>query len=81
MSKSETTAFLFFENQFPISPHRSPIIKKFGGGEWKAVLADYDRRMIGNENEIVLTVSDIIAHPEFEEYHNDIGGQKKMIEG
>ena len=41
------------------------------------MLADYDRRMIGNENEIVLTVSDIIAHPEFEEYHNDIGGQKK----
>lgn len=50
----------------------NPIIKKFGGGEWKVVLADHDRRRTGHENEITLTVSDIIAHPEFEEYHNDI---------
>ena len=41
------------------------------------VLADHDRRRTGHENEITLTVSDIIAHPEFEEYHNDIGGKKK----
>ena len=70
-------AFLIFANLIPRFPHRSPIIKKFGGGEWKVVLADHDRRRTGHENEITLTVSDIIAHPEFEEYHNDIGGKKK----
>lgn len=43
------------------------------------MLADYDRRMIGNEDEIILTVSDIIAHPEFEEYHNDIGGKRETL--
>ena len=43
------------------------------------MLADHDRRRVGNEDEIVLTVSDIITHPEFEEYHNDIGGKKKRI--
>ena len=42
------------------------------------MLADHDRRRIGNEDEIVLTVADIIAHPEFEEYHNDIGGKKRI---
>ena len=42
------------------------------------MLADHDRRRIGNEDEIVLTVADIIAHPKFEEYHNDIGGKKRI---
>ena len=53
----------------------SPIIKKFGGGKWTVVLSDHNRRQTGDEGEIVQPVEAIVTHPDFEEYHNDIGAQ------
>ena len=55
----------------------SPVFDELGGASWRVILSDFNRGMMGDDGEISLVVEDIIPHPDFEDYHNDIGKRRK----
>lgn len=59
----------------------SPALLELGPARFTAVLSEHDRDLLGNDGEVVVPVQEAFVHPEYEEYHNDLGEDKRPILG